>query len=90
MSCGSGVYEGDRDVSSVPVRNICAVLYIPRSIAAGCQMLDDTGAVMLEPVADQHRLSVGGFDQVFQHFQFAAVDGTSFLVFVIDRTVRHL
>ena len=53
-------------------------------------MLHDASAVMLEPVADQNRLSVCGFDQVFQHFQFPAVNDSGFLVFVIDRAVSHL
>ena len=53
-------------------------------------MLYNSGAVMLEPVTDQHRLSVCRFDQVFKHLQFATVNGTRFLVFVIDSTVRHL
>ena len=53
-------------------------------------MLYNSGAVMFEPVPNQHRLSVCCFDQVFKHLQFAAVNGAGFLVLVIDSSVRHL
>ena len=90
VSCGCRVYQGYWDVSGIPVRNICTVLYISWSISTGRQMLDDTGTVMLKPVADQHRLSVCGFYQIFEHFELSLMDDASFLVFIIDGAVRHL
>ena len=53
-------------------------------------MVDDALPVMLEPVRHQHRLAVGGFDQVFQCLQLVVMQNPRFAVFVIDCAIAHL
>ena len=82
--------QGDRDVSSIPILDVGTALDIPDFDLQLRQMVDDTLPVMLKPVSYQHRLSVGGFDQVFESFQLVVVNDSRLAVLVIDRAIAHL
>ena len=90
MSGRGRMNQGNRDVSRVPVLDVGAALDVPHRNLQVCQMLDDALPVMLEPVSYQHRLSIGGFDQVFQCFQLVVVDAPRFAVLIVDSAIAHL
>ena len=90
MSGRCRVDQCDRDVPGIPVLDVSAALDVPDIDLQLRQMADDTLPVMLKPISYQHRLSVGGFDQVFEGFQLVVVDDSCFAVLVIDRAIAHL
>ena len=73
MSGRCRVDQCDRDVPGVPILDVGTALDVPDFDLQLRQMVDDTLPVMLKPVSYQHRLSVGGFDQVFESFQLRYV-----------------
>ena len=70
MASGCRMNQCHRELSGIPKLNVLRILDIPQRlselISDGFQVLDDALPVMLEPVGNQHRLAVGGFDEIFQ------------------------
>jgi len=90
MSSRCRVDQGNRDLAGIPILDVIAGLDVAHRDLELRQMVDDALSVMLEPVRHQHRLAVGGFDQVFQCFQLVVVQNSRLAVFVIDRAIAHL
>ena len=84
------VDQSDRDLAGVPVLDVTTGLAVLHGDLELFQMVDDALPVMLEPVCHQYRLTVGGFDQVFQCLQLVIMQNSRLAVFVIDRTIAHL
>ena len=82
--------QSDRDLAGVPVLDVTTGLDVLHGDLELFQMVDDALPVMLEPVCHQYRLTVGGFDQVFQCLQLVIMQNSRLAVFVIDRTIAHL
>ena len=53
-------------------------------------MLHNALPVVLEPVRNEYRLPVCGFDQIFQLLQLPLMDHTGLAILIIDSAVAHL
>ena len=85
MPGGCGVDAGHGNPPAVPVGDVRARADLPHREA-----LLNTLEVVPEPVGHQHRLAVGGFDDVLQRIQLPLVEEQAAVIGVVDPAVRQL
>ena len=90
MSGRGRVDEGHRQFPTVPPGDTLRCVQQGEGNVELSKPGGDPLPVVLEPVGHQHRLSVGGFNQVLQCIQLSVVDGKHTLILAIDGTIRHL